>query len=203
MSPSSNESGRGYQFPESGAAEARTEANSDCSPPMPEHLKAIVLLPCMAVLVIPVAILYGTDIGGMALYRSAPWSVLMVAGAALLLGIGSVLIVSTIRLFMKIGRGTLAPWSPPRQLVVVGPYRYVRNPMISGVCCVLLAEVTFFGSLPLLGWFTFFLAVNMIYIPLSEEPGLKKRFGDDYVRYQQHVPRWIPRTTPWRGPMDR
>jgi protein-S-isoprenylcysteine O-methyltransferase Ste14 len=51
--------------------------------------------------------------------------------------------------------------------------------------------------LPLLGWFGIFVVVNAIYIPLAEEPGLAKRFGEDYLRYKQNVPRWIPRWKPW------
>ena len=80
---------------------------------------------------------------------------------------------------------------------MVGPYRHVRNPMISGVLFILLAEALFFGSLPILAWFTVFLVVNSTYIPLVEEPGLEKRFGEEYIRYKQHVPRWIPRLTPY------
>src|SRR4051812_42023211 len=55
------------------------------------------------------------------------------AAGVLLLGVGAALIVSTVRLFLTQGRGTLAPWDPPKNLVVAGPYRYVRNPMHSGV----------------------------------------------------------------------
>jgi protein-S-isoprenylcysteine O-methyltransferase Ste14 len=71
--------------------------------------------------------------------------------------------------------------------------------MITGVFCILLGEAVFFGSLPLLGWFAVFVVVNMIYIPALEEPGLAKRFGDDYLLYKRNVPRWIPRWTAWRG----
>ena len=80
-----------------------------------------------------------------------------------------------------------------------GVYRHVRNPMITGVFCILLGEAIFFGSWRLLGLFGFGLIVNLIYIPLSEEPGLAKRFGDDYLLYKRNVPRWIPRLTPWEG----
>jgi protein-S-isoprenylcysteine O-methyltransferase Ste14 len=54
------------------------------------------------------------------------------------------------------------------------------------------------ASLPLLGLFAFGVTINVIYIPLSEEPGLARRFGDDYLEYKRNVPRWIPRITPWR-----
>jgi protein-S-isoprenylcysteine O-methyltransferase Ste14 len=163
-----------------------------------QHIKAIISLPLTVVVVIPTIILHFTGLDGVAVQRPAPWNVLILVLAAVLLGIGLLLFVTTVSLFASIGRGTLAPWNPPQHLVIVGPYRHVRNPMISGVLSVLLAEALFFGSLPILAWFGFFLLANSIYIPLAEEPGLEKRFGEEYLRYKQHVPRWIPRLTPWR-----
>ena len=100
---------------------------------------------------------------------------------------------------LHIGKGTLAPWDPTQKLVVRGPYRYVRTPMISGVVAVLLAEAILFGSTALLIFFAFATVLNMIYMPLSEEPGLLKRFGEEYTVYKQHVPRWVPRLKPWDG----
>jgi len=91
----------------------------------------------------------------------------------------------------------VAPWNPPQHLVVGGPYRYVRNPMISGGLFILLAEALFFGSSPLWGLLAVFFVLNLVYIPLVEEPGLGRRFGQDYIRYKQNVPRWIPRLTPY------
>jgi protein-S-isoprenylcysteine O-methyltransferase Ste14 len=108
----------------------------------------------------------------------------------------------TIGLFVRVGEGTLAPWDPTQKLVVRGVYRHVRNPMISGVFCILLGEAILAGSLPLLDWFFFFLLVNLIYIPLLEEPGLARRFGEDYLRYKENVPRWIPQVKPWEAPFD-
>ena len=163
-----------------------------------KHAKAVILLPFMVMVAIPALILYSTGIGGSAIQCPAPWNILMVAGAVFFLAVGLALFVTTVWLFAQIGKGTLAPWSPPQYLVVVGPYRHVRNPMISGVMSILLAETIFYGSLPLLIWFGFFLLVTSVVIPLGEEPGLEKRFGEKYVRYKQHVPRWIPRLTPWR-----
>jgi protein-S-isoprenylcysteine O-methyltransferase Ste14 len=103
----------------------------------------------------------------------------------------------TVSLFARIGKGTLAPWDPTSRLVVVGPYRHVRNPMISGVLTVLLGEAALFGSLPLLVWFGAAFAVNAVYFPLVEEPGLRERFGGDYEAYCAKVPRWLPRLRPW------
>jgi protein-S-isoprenylcysteine O-methyltransferase Ste14 len=114
-----------------------------------------------------------------------------------LIALGLLLIVQTIALFASVGRGTLAPWDPTIRLVVRGPYRYVRNPMITGVLFVLLGEAALFGSLALLLWFGLVLAVNAVFLPLIEEPSLQRRFGEEYERYRAHVPRWIPRVRPW------
>jgi protein-S-isoprenylcysteine O-methyltransferase Ste14 len=118
--------------------------------------------------------------------------------------IGSALIIAglavwvwTVRLFMRIGKGTLAPWDPTRHLVVEGPYRHVRNPMITAVLAVLVGEAALFGSSALLIWSALFLGLNWVYFALFEEPGLERRFGDDYRTYRRNVPRWIPRRTPW------
>ncbi len=157
-----------------------------------KQLRAILLLPGMVAVAIPAAILYFTGIAWPpSLWNIAIGSVFMVLGITLM--------VWTNRLFAIVGHGTLAPWEPPRKLVVRGVYRHVRNPMITGALCILLAEAIFFGSWWLLGWFSFALILNLIYIPLSEEPGLDRRFGDDYLRYKRNVPRWIPRLTPWKG----
>jgi protein-S-isoprenylcysteine O-methyltransferase Ste14 len=74
----------------------------------------------------------------------------------------------------------------------------MRNPMISGVLTVLLGESALFVSLPLLLWFAMVLAVNAVYFPLVEEPGLRRRFGAEYEAYRASVPRWIPRLRPWK-----
>jgi protein-S-isoprenylcysteine O-methyltransferase Ste14 len=103
-------------------------------------------------------------------------------------------------MFARRGEGTLAPWDETQKLVVHGVYCHVRNPMISSVFCILAGEAALLGSLPILYWFLFFLIGNLIYIPLSEEPGLEHRFGDEYRRYKANVPRWIPRLTPWQPP---
>jgi protein-S-isoprenylcysteine O-methyltransferase Ste14 len=165
-----------------------------------KHLWAILLLPFMVTVVIPGVILWLTEPDTLGLWQSAPASRvgLPVLGGALLC-LGLVLMVATIRLFVTVGQGTLAPWNPPRRLVVQGVYRYVRNPMISGGLFVLLGEALLAASLPILVLFVVFLVVNAVYIPLVEEPGLVKRFGADYLAYKQNVPRWIPMLRPWDG----
>jgi protein-S-isoprenylcysteine O-methyltransferase Ste14 len=165
-----------------------------------KHLRAILLLPFVVTVVIPGVILWLTGPDTLGLWQSASATrvVLPVFGSALLC-LGLMLMVATIRLFVTLGQGTLAPWNPTQRLVVQGVYRHVRNPMISGVFFVLLGEAILAVSLPLLGWFAAFVVVNAVYIPLAEEPGLVKRFGSDYLTYRQYVPRWIPKLTPWPG----
>lgn len=151
------------------------------------HLLAIVILPGSVTLLVPALILGGdTDL--------APWP--LVALGVALLAIGLALFVWTVALFAGFGRGTLAPWDPPTKLVVRGPYRLVRNPMISAVLFVLLGEAALFGSAALLGWAGVVFAINATYFPLVEEPMLRDRFGADYDAYAARTPRWLPR--PWR-----
>lgn len=107
--------------------------------------------------------------------------------------------ILSVRRFAIEGRGTLAPWDPPRKLVVSGLYRYVRNPMISGVFFMILGEGLLLLSKPHLGWALLFFVINAIYIPLVEEPQLLHRFGEDYREYCRQVPRLIPRLRPWSG----
>jgi protein-S-isoprenylcysteine O-methyltransferase Ste14 len=100
--------------------------------------------------------------------------------------------------FIRSGKGTLAPWSPPKNFVVVGLYRYVRNPMILGVLTVLLGESLMFGSLPILKWAGTFFIINQIYFFILEEPQLEERFGESYRKYKKHVNRWLPRFKPYQ-----
>jgi protein-S-isoprenylcysteine O-methyltransferase Ste14 len=124
---------------------------------------------------------------------------IQVIGLGLFL-IGLLLFVASLRRFVTEGRGTLAPWDPPRRLVVRGPYRHVRNPMISGVVLVLFGESLVLRSPAHLLWAVTFFGINALYIPLLEEPLLERRFGTDYREYCRHVPRLLPRLRPWRRP---
>jgi protein-S-isoprenylcysteine O-methyltransferase Ste14 len=162
-----------------------------------KQLRAIVLLPGITALLIPALLLYQTRAINIGWSLAFPWYLLPPVFGASLIGLGLLLMFKTITLFTTMGQGTLAPWDPPRRLVVRGIYRHVRNPMISGVFCILLGEAMLFGSRPLLYWFVLFVLANALYIPLVEEPGLARRFGADYLRYKQNVPRWIPRLRPW------
>ena len=104
-------------------------------------------------------------------YVIEAFALLPVLLGVLLVGLGVALVTWTVSLFATEGRGTLAPWIHDEARRV--PYRHVRNPMISGVLCVLLGEAALLGSLPLLAWFAVVFAVNAVYFPLVEEPGLE------------------------------
>ncbi len=160
------------------------------------HLGPIGLAPGVVTLVVPAVILYLTGAVDFGWGLPPPSWLLPLLGCALI-GLGLLIMYKTISLFASVGEGTLAPWDPPRKLVVRGIYRYVRNPMISGVLSILLGEAALFGSLALLVWFLVFFAFQALYTPLIEERGLARRFGEDYLVYKRNVPRWIPRLTPW------
>lgn len=165
-----------------------------------KHIRAILLLPVMATIVVPGIVVYLTGPANIGWALSPPLNLIPSLLGICVIGLGLILVVRTITLLATSGGGTLAPWDPTQKLVVQGAYRYVRNPMISGVFCVLLGEAVLSGSLPLLCWFTVFVLLNLIYTPLVEERDLEHRFGEDHILYKQNVPRWLPRTKPWDAP---
>ena len=154
------------------------------------------------VVLVPLVVLISTGSGfGWGLGEG--WAVLPVLLGLILIAAGFGLWLWTVRLFARVGRGTLAPWDPPKSLVVQGPYRHVRNPMIAAVLAVLAGEAALFGAPPLLIWFGCFFTLNYAVFQLYEEPGLERRFGEDYRAYKRNVPRWLPRRTPWNPPQSR
>jgi len=165
-----------------------------------KHVRAITLLPFMVNVVIPTLILYFSKSLNIGWGLSAPLNILPILIGGCFLGLGLCLLVSCISLFATVGQVTLADWDPTHKLVIQGPYLHVRNPMISGVFCILLGESILFGSLYLFTWFLLFVVLNLVYMPLYEEPGLIRRFGREYLVYKKNVPRWIPRLKPWKVP---
>ena len=155
------------------------------------HLRDIFILPFSVTVLVPYFIYEGHD------YRIPETIFLKILG--IMVGCaGLSLFFYTVLLFKNIGKGTLAPWSEKQKLVVVGPYRYCRNPMISGVLFILIGETLILHSLPILIWAGCFFVINTVYFLVSEEPGLERKFGDDYRLYKKHVSRWLPRITPYR-----
>jgi protein-S-isoprenylcysteine O-methyltransferase Ste14 len=112
----------------------------------------------------------------------------MLAGAA-----GAAVAIWCVLTFALVGRGTPAPFDPPRHLVVRGPYRYVRNPMYLGAGAALAGASLFYESSALLAYATGFLVLTHLVVVLYEEPTLRQTFGEDYAAYSRHVRRWWPR----------
>ncbi|HMK39117.1 MAG TPA: isoprenylcysteine carboxylmethyltransferase family protein [Bacteroidota bacterium] len=108
-------------------------------------------------------------------------------------GAGAVIALSCVVAFALVGKGTPAPFDPPRKLVIRGPYRYVRNPMYIGASLALCGAAIFYRSIPLLGYLGVFLIVTHLFVVLYEEPTLSRLFGDDYKAYRANVRRWLPR----------
>lgn len=164
--------------------------------------KAILVLPVMVIVIIPTVML---SLSGNIMFGWGflyPYCLFPIILGCALIGSGLALVVTTIIQFAHIGAGTLAPWDPTQTLVVQGVYGYVRNPMISGVMFILVGETVMVDSWLLLAWCLLFIIANAVYIPLCEERGLTKRFGEAYRIYKQHVPRWIPRVKPWEPTSD-
>jgi protein-S-isoprenylcysteine O-methyltransferase Ste14 len=155
------------------------------------HVRAIALLPFMNTIVIPLLIVAAQGPAA----RNAPIDAAFVARAAAALVLvlaGATLVLHCIRLFVRCGRGTLAPWDPTQTLVTQGAYRFSRNPMKGGLFLILLGEAVLLWSAPLLIWLTTFALANVVYIRWHEEPGLDARFGASYRKYCARVPRWLP-----------
>lgn len=121
------------------------------------------------------------------------WSEL--AGFGLVI-VGFALVVWCLLTFVFVGRGTAAPFDPPRRLVVVGPYRFVRNPIYIGAVIAMLGAAMVLWS----GWLVLYALVVLIathlLVILYEEPHLRRVFGQPYEDYRQAVHRWIPT---WRS----
>jgi protein-S-isoprenylcysteine O-methyltransferase Ste14 len=100
------------------------------------------------------------------------------------------------------GHGTLAPIAPPQRLVVVGFYRYVRNPMYLGFATGWIGLWIIFGHAnPALIAAVLAVAFGIhLFVLFYEEPTLRLKFGAAYEDYCRHVPRWLPRFRPWSKP---
>jgi protein-S-isoprenylcysteine O-methyltransferase Ste14 len=119
--------------------------------------------------------------------------------AAVLIAVGVAPGLESVLRFVSLGRGTLMPTVPTEHLVVSGFYRHVRNPMYVGILVALAGEIVLFRSrtmviYALLLWLGFHL-----FVCLYEERTLTRRYGEEYLRFKRHVPRWLPRLRSWQG----
>ncbi len=154
---------------------------------MKKCIKSILILPFNVTVIVPLLILYFSK------YEYSDTNFYRLVFGILLLLTGLFFATWTIILFYKIGKGTLAPWAPPKYLITEGPYQYTRNPMITGVLFILFSEYLILNSINLLYWFVFFFLLNCIYFKLFEEKQLVERFGEEYLNYRENVPMWIPK----------
>lgn len=156
-----------------------------------KNLRDILLLPFTVTVIIPLLI-YSAD-------KQFPFQhVLIRLSGAFSITAGISLFAWTLFLFIRIAKGTLAPWSSKQKLVVTGPYAHCRNPMIAGVWLILFGEGLVLSSTAILLWSLVFLIINTFYFLFYEEPELPEKFGDTYRKYKENVPRWIPRIKPYK-----
>jgi len=101
--------------------------------------------------------------------------------------------------FVFSGKGTPIHSAPPKKIVIKGLYRHVRNPIYMAHFLVLTGETLLFQSKGLFIYLLIMFGIINISLMVSEEPGLRKRFGEPYIQYCKSVGRWIPRLTPYQG----
>jgi len=161
------------------------------------HILFSLILPITLAIIVPILLLF--------LFEQRSFMTLLTQNLIFLifgiinLGFGLLLFIDCNWLFYNIGKGTLAPLPKieTKAMVIKGPYKYVRNPMIISVILVLLAESFLFNSISILIYSGIFFLINAIYMPLSEEKGMIVRFGEDYLQYKKNVRAWIPKLHPY------
>jgi protein-S-isoprenylcysteine O-methyltransferase Ste14 len=104
---------------------------------------------------------------------------------------GVVLLLWCVREFYVAGKGTLAPWDPPRHLVISGPYRFSRNPMYVGVALILIGWAMTFETRALWVYALIVIVAFHLRVVLAEEPWQARTFPDEWERYRARIPRWL------------
>ena len=161
-----------------------------------EYLKVVLILPGNVLITIPFLIFLFTR--NSYSYYLVGFDNFLFYVAMFFLSLGLLLAIWSVRTFYtKGGEGTPGPWRPISNLIISGPYRYVRNPMILGVVNLLLFESALFASMSLLLWATMFFVGNIIYFKTFEEKELIKRFGTYYENYKNEVRMLFPKFTPY------
>src|SRR3972149_7152602 len=113
---------------------------------MLRHLLSILLLPFLVVVIVPYCLLNHFAASDTRWANGLLIAWLPRAAGAISIICGLALFIWCVNLFARVGKGKLAPWDPTRKLVAVGPYRFVRNPMIIGVGLMLIGQDLFRGS---------------------------------------------------------
>lgn len=144
----------------------------------------VLVFPGVVTVYVPYRILRATE------RLAAPELTLSSVASIVLACVGAGVLLSSVWQFAAVGRGTLAPVDPPRQLVCTGLYRFTRNPMYNGVVLLLLAEAWLFTSLALLQYAAVVFVLFHLIVVIYEEPVLSVKFGESYKRYRLRVPRW-------------
>jgi protein-S-isoprenylcysteine O-methyltransferase Ste14 len=111
----------------------------------------------------------------------------------IIVAIGTAIALWCVFTFVFVGKGTPAPFDPPRKLVVRGPYRFVRNPMYIGAGMTLAGAAVFYESLSISIYAGLFFIITHLFVVLYEEPTLRRTFGDEYEAYFRRLRRWIPK----------
>lgn len=127
---------------------------------------------------------------GDATFQPVAWHAVVVV---VVIAAGAALYLWCLWAFALVGRGTPGPWDAPPRFVAVGPYRWVRNSIYIAALLVVTGEAWLFRSSPLLAYTGAMATFFHLYVTCSEEPGLRRRFGDTYEQYQRTVSRWVPR----------
>jgi protein-S-isoprenylcysteine O-methyltransferase Ste14 len=165
----------------------------DRATPLLWSLLFVVVVPGTVAVVIPAAITRWT------LAAWGPWP-LVVAISAGLITAGAGVLLHAVWRFAVEGRGTPSPTAPTERLVVNGAYRHVRNPMYVAVASLIGGQALLCPSLGIVLYLVLFAVAVTAFVRLYEEPTLRAAHGETYQRYQQAVPRWVPRPRPWPGP---
>lgn len=110
--------------------------------------------------------------------------------------IGAALALWCILTFVFIGKGTAAPFDPPRRLVIGGPYRFVRNPMYIGAIVAMIGVALSYGSVSIMIYAGFIFLATHLFVIAYEEPVLRRTFGEEYEAYCRQVRRWMPSFRP-------
>jgi protein-S-isoprenylcysteine O-methyltransferase Ste14 len=151
-----------------------------------------IVAPCVVAGVVP-WLLTGWEFG-------PPWPapVLIAVIGVLITVAGAAVLVNAFVRFAWEGRGTPAPVAPTEELVITGPYRWVRNPMYLAVVAAIIGQALLLRQVSLLIYAAVVAAAFLTFVKLYEERVLSERYGEAYRSYRAAVPGWIPRPRPWR-----